>query len=777
MSVKTHNEIDTPKGSDKAAPSDHSHLSSLLTGGNTAEARAAQLAHASQGFQRGGDVGHIELGGHSELYGNYPADKPHLPEGEQPGQSNNSTTVEVKHGDSLWKIAKNHLGDHSTEGEVKQFVQGIAKLNDMPDPFRPEQGTHKSDVLHPGQHLRLPGDSHRSDAGQQGVGEGKVESETGQKIEFKPDPNTGLRLKLAPEAPPESKTNAATQPAAPSDVPPAPSKDLPEAANRDVPPPEHEVPAPVQPSANNATAPAPEQTEAPTPEKHWYSGAMAVAGDVLHGAENEVINHPGRVAGAAVIGVASVLAAPVIVAGAAAVGVSAAVVEGAVLVGGAAYTGYQAYEHGGAVLHDANVVANPQGFSAQEQAKAHAGLNNVGAAGTDFVAGATGGLAAGLVKGALTSGADSVLSGARGGGPPPLEAPLSGPPHVEPPLSGPPPLEAPPSGPPHVETPPAGTHDTALTTAKPSEIGQTKDAANVAEKSSASTHNLGDGQLQITGDSHASSAHVDVRPGSETYPDGSTKDVFFHSEEMKMGKLSPEATAARLQNEQGSAKLNKIIGFNDSYPESQAATAVVNGKAETGWIQEAVGKPLESLLKERAQTEFGTTSRMNEDVAKILDSDPALRSKVEDAVVERIVYGDKDIGAKNIGVSADGSGTSVRNFDMGEAFSTDVVDHAPSLSSYQNSLTTLGLQNSMSGRAISPEMTRKLSEFVGEFGDVTGAERLSQSTGLSAEQTAGVIARTRLLVFDGKLPTVDPSLNDADNIAFLRSLDQVRAKQ
>jgi len=302
------------------------------------------------------------------------------------------------------------------------------------------------------------------------------------------------------------------------------------------------------------------------------------------------------------------------------------------------------------------------------------------------------------------------------------------------------------------------------------------DAAKLATKAtdgSSKAFNLDQGKVNIQNESLASSAHVEVKAATITHPDGTTSDAYFHSEEMEYGKISPAATAERLQKEQGSANLNRIIGFDGSYPESKALTATVNGKVNNGWIQEAAGKPLDGVLKERAMAQFGTTSQMNEDVPKILDSDPALRTKVEDAVVERIVYGDKDIASKNIGVSGSDGAPTVRNFDMGEGFSPDAADHAPTLSSYQESLTTIGLKNAMSGRPLSAEMTKKLGDFAAQYSDAGGAARLSQSTGLSTEQTTGVLARVQALLKDGKLPTVAAKVNDPENISFYRMLDDM----
>jgi hypothetical protein len=300
------------------------------------------------------------------------------------------------------------------------------------------------------------------------------------------------------------------------------------------------------------------------------------------------------------------------------------------------------------------------------------------------------------------------------------------------------------------------------------------DAAKLATNAtdgSSNSLNLDQAKVSIQGKSLANSAHVEVKAATITHPDGTTSDAYFHSEEIRYGEVSPAATAERLQNEQASFKLNRIIGFDGSYPESKAFTATVNGKVNNGWLQEAAGKTLDGVLKERAMAKFGTLSQMNEDVPKILDSDPALRTKIEDAVVERVVYGDKDIASKNIGVSGSDGASTVRNFDMGKGFSPDVASHTPTISSFQESLTTIGLKNAMSGRPLSAETIKKLSDFAAQYSDAGGAARLSQSTGLSTEQTTGVLARVQALLKDGKLPTVAAKLNDPENIAFYRSLD------
>jgi hypothetical protein len=126
--------------------------------------------------------------------------------------------------------------------------------------------------------------------------------------------------------------------------------------------------------------------------------------------------------GSAAIGAAAVAAIPAVAAGAAALGVGAATIatgtaiaEGAVAAGAVIAATYQTYMHGGDLLHDAHVVANPQNYSSAEQQKAHAGLQDAGGTGLDLAAGGLAAAgAAGALRGALT-GAGKGAAGSEGG--------------------------------------------------------------------------------------------------------------------------------------------------------------------------------------------------------------------------------------------------------------------------------------------------------------------------------------------------------------------------
>jgi hypothetical protein len=266
---------------------------------------------------------------------------------------------------------------------------------------------------------------------------------------------------------------------------------------------------------------------------------------------------------------------------------------------------------------------------------------------------------------------------------------------------------------------------------------------------------LSEGRLNLARESSGNPNHAEVRAGVLTHADGTSERVFFHASEHE-----PDLAAARLAKEQAAVKLNRMFDFSGRYPESVALGDDVSGHTGQGWLQEAAGTPLEDELRRRAVAQFGTSGRMDEDVAKILAADPKFAHNVEEAVVERVVYGDHDIAAKNLGVTGDG----VRNFDLGEGFNTL---ETPEIFSYQKNLATIGLQNAMSGREISADIKTKLSDFLQHYNNPTGMEQL-RATGLNDEQINAMFARTRILVETGKLPQIDANVNDPDGISMWR---------
>jgi hypothetical protein len=135
-------------------------------------------------------------------------------------------------------------------------------------------------------------------------------------------------------------------------------------------------------------------------EEHWYSGALRVAHDLKEGGVDELINHPLKVLGNAAIGAAATI-------GAGLVAPEIALAAGAA---GIAYGAYELYKHAPGWIHDAKVVANPDQYSATEQANAHAEIRGIGAGSVDMAAGIAGGFAASAAKAAILEGANAATS-------------------------------------------------------------------------------------------------------------------------------------------------------------------------------------------------------------------------------------------------------------------------------------------------------------------------------------------------------------------------------
>jgi len=128
---------------------------------------------------------------------------------------------------------------------------------------------------------------------------------------------------------------------------------------------------------------------AKAPEGNWWDGAVRIVEDLAVGAYKELTEHTLEVAetvaiGAA-IGVVGTFVTPVAI--------------GAGIIG-AGYLGYQALTHGGEIINDASIVANPEGHSQEELAKAHADLQGLGGSATLAAAGMAGGLAGGWLSAA-----------------------------------------------------------------------------------------------------------------------------------------------------------------------------------------------------------------------------------------------------------------------------------------------------------------------------------------------------------------------------------------
>ncbi len=133
----------------------------------------------------------------------------------------------------------------------------------------------------------------------------------------------------------------------------------------------------------------------PKPADHsWLQGMKNVGIQIGKGAWDEVSQHPGRVVEDAAIGLA--------------IGAAGAFVapEVALVVAGAglAYAGVKLAQSIPGLAHDAQVVANPQGYSQNELLAAKNGIGNIGATTVDLAAGIAGGYAGSYLGSAIKAG-------------------------------------------------------------------------------------------------------------------------------------------------------------------------------------------------------------------------------------------------------------------------------------------------------------------------------------------------------------------------------------
>jgi LysM repeat protein len=262
--------------------------------------------------------------------------------------TNDSHTV--KKGETLSQIAQDHLGKGASVHEIYNLVRDLGKINHLAN----------VDKIHTGQLIVFPENArHQS----------------------KPENPHAPKSQEAPAAPKPPQAPAHTdKPASPA-APNAPAHtDKPAGPEAPKAPAHTDKPAsPAAPNAPDAPHPHPQESGV----SGFFHKAMAVASDVVEGAVDEVVHHPGEVLKNAAIGagvaIGAALLAPEIALGAAVVGIGAGV--------------YEVAKHGGEWIHAADVVANAKDHTAAEQKAAHDELHSFGAGAADLAAGFAGGAA------------------------------------------------------------------------------------------------------------------------------------------------------------------------------------------------------------------------------------------------------------------------------------------------------------------------------------------------------------------------------------------------
>jgi hypothetical protein len=226
---------------------------------------------------------------------------------------------------------------------------------------------------------------------------------------------------------------------------------------------------------------------------------------------------------------------------------------------------------------------------------------------------------------------------------------------------------------------------------------------------------------------------------------GKRLKVYLHNSEVN--KLQKEKSLSRLRKEQAAYQLSRIIGFENPFPVTapREEMRLPDGRLTKGWIQEDAGEKLEIGIRELAGRRYGSGS--NNNVSRLVKENPKLHASVEEAFIERIIYGDQDDHSGNFTIAMDGS-MVVRNIDLDYAFEKDST---PTWTADNYKGINARLHADFSEQPFSPQLRDKLSEFLKRFDNIDGKAELVQ-TGISAEEIDAVMARTRWLVAEGKFP-------------------------
>jgi hypothetical protein len=257
---------------------------------------------------------------------------------------------------------------------------------------------------------------------------------------------------------------------------------------------------------------------------------------------------------------------------------------------------------------------------------------------------------------------------------------------------------------------------------------------------------LRDGPLELGGKRKAGMGGHEMRMGRVQQADGSYREILFH-------KL-PEAgdgtalSEVRIRKEMAAYQLNKMLGFDNGFPLTASRDIMVDGQRVNGWIQDASGETFEHKIRELARERFGGRGS-TEDVSRLIKEDPELRRQVEQAFVERLIYGDWDNHALNYVIVETPVGVKVQSIDLDHAFGSAKVP------GWVEGKAAHGVNSRLhadfSEQPLSEGTLGNIRNFVENYDTPAGRQQLAD-LGLKPQEIDGMLARARWLADEGKFP-------------------------
>ena len=230
-------------------------------------------------------------------------------------------------------------------------------------------------------------------------------------------------------------------------------------------------------------------------------------------------------------------------------------------------------------------------------------------------------------------------------------------------------------------------------------------------------------------------------------PNGQTQKVLFHTaDNIEEGP----GVIDRFRKEMACYKINRLLCLENGFPTTAPRDAVFNGKKTTGFIQDKSGIPFDKEIINLSKGHGPPDSAQA--VSKLLSSDNALESQIEQAFVERLIYGCADNIAGNFVIVQDGQQLKVRNIDLDLAFKNDrTVQELVSSSEADRHGVSQYVRDHFSEKDISPALLKKLDMFVRRYDNEAGIQILCL-TGLDEGEVKAMIVRAKWFVSNRRFP-------------------------
>src|SRR5262249_1683614 len=190
-----------------------------------------------------------------------------------------------------------------------------------------------------------------------------------------------------------------------------------------------------------------------------------------------------------------------------------------------------------------------------------------------------------------------------------------------------------------------------------------------------------------------------------------------------------------------------LMNFDNGFPATVARDYIADGQLQRGWVQEKCGEPFEVRIRALAKERHGSDS--NDAVVALIMNDPRLKQSVEEASVERLIYGDLDHNLRNLVMEDTPNGLKVRNVHLVSAFPRT---RAPIWWANDPLKLSHHLHVAFGDAPLSATTVSKIHDFVLKYDSAAGRGQLA-NLGLWSSEIEGVLSRARWLGEHGRFPS------------------------